>query len=326
MPDLGTDNFSHNELYSSSISNFVNLESDQTEDLNCEEITRAEVLSKGLLGRVGEDMATLYNEGTEKGHRLKRISAFMLGAGTQGIDRLRGVVIVLPAVFDETLEYAYNHAYNGYETAGISGAAVGATFGAWSWAVGKSFHTSINAFPATTKKVTENHPLMVDVIKGAVGGFMSDEKLKTKDTGHTENDYEVGPYEARSSKLGKAVLAISRGYRAALLYGTTAYVGVAKTKGYSDESIEKLRRTVTTESAVAMGGIAVGVSAAVTNNFFGVAENIRDTLTNKPFWLLVSGALIGISTAGNWISRKNKQKALNLQQDEQIVTESAITE
>lgn len=272
-------------------------------------IPKTEILSKGVLSRIGEDLSTLTYEGLEPGHRTARIGAFTVGAVMQGLDRGRAMVFALPAVFDKTLTYSAEHGYNGYETAGLSGVAVGATFGTWSWLVGRSFHASLNQFPATTQKVTENHPVMVDVISGAVGGFVSRKELAQKEP-VMEGGYNVSPYEARKSTFGKAVLAVGRGYKAALLYGTTAYVGLAKTKDYSDESNKDLRRTVTTEAAVAMGSIGVGVSAAVTNNFLGVAEGIRDTVTSKPILFSASAVLIGVSTGLNKLSRNSAKKKL----------------
>jgi hypothetical protein len=266
-------------------------------------------LSEGILPRLGEDFSTLGHELTEDGHRVRRMGALVTAGTMQALDRGRAMVFALPAAFDKTLTYSAEHGLNGVETASLSGLAVGATLGTWSWLVGRSFHASLNQFPATTEKVTENHPVMVDVISSAVGGFVSREELGQKEP-VAEGGYAVGPYEARKSRLGKAMLAVGRGYKAALLYGTTAYVGVAKTKQYSDTSNEELRRTVTAEAAVAMGTIGVGVSAAVTSNFLGVAEGIRDTVTSKPILFSASAIIIGISAGLNKLSRNSAKKKL----------------
>lgn len=279
------------------------------EPVSSDVAAKEEVLKRGLFSRLGEDVSALGHEMAEEGERKKRLGAFLLGVGTQGADRLRGLVVILPATFDRTLEYAGEHGFNGVETAATSGFAVGVVMGAWAYMVGKAFHVSLNEYPKTTETVVKNHPVMMDVLKGAVGGFVKEE---TENTGQSvTKEKTMAPYEARKSKLGKAMLAVSRGYKAALLYGTTAYVGLAKTSGYSDESTTRLRNTVSAEAAVAMGSIGVGVSAAVTNNFLGLAEDIRDVVSSKPIMLTASMILIGVSAVSNKLSRMGAKKKLD---------------
>jgi len=215
------------------------------------------------------------------------------------------MVFVLPTAFDETLEYAAEHGFNGYQTAGAAGLVVGGLFGAWGYVVGKAFHKAVDAFPATTQKVVENHPIMVGVVSDAIDGFPSKEELVAKQPVKPEEGYDVGPYDSRKSFLGKAALAVTRGLKTAFLFGPTIHVGVAEVSEHSDKSVEKRRRVVTREAAGAVGAVAVGISAMVTHDFLGAAEQVRDAITDKQNLLGASAFFIGFAALSNWLSRKN---------------------
>lgn len=264
-------------------------------------------LSQSLGQRLSEDFTVFKDEISEPSQRVRRTGAAVLGVATQTFDRARAMVIALPYAFDHALTYAGEHGLNGYETAGLAGVAVGGTFGVWGWMVGRSFDASINAFPETTKTVTHNHPAMVEVVSKAVGGFVRSEDIASK-TQNADGTYDIGAYEGRKNIVTKVGLGIGRALKSALLYGTTAYVGMAKVKGYSKESRDSLRRTVTAESAGAWATIAAGVSAAVTNSSYEVAQTIRDTLTNRTYIFGATAFFIGSATISNLFARRSAKK------------------
>lgn len=267
----------------------------------------AEIEGLKLTSRVGSDVKVWWGEQTEKGHRLKRLGAFMVAGTTQALDRGRAMVFAIPIAFDEALEFSAEQGFNGYQTAGMAGVAVGSVFAGWSWLAGRSLDASIDQFPDLTEAVIKNHPVMVDVVSGGVGGFVDREQLDAL-TPNEEGTYNIGPYDAKKTIAGKIGLLARRAYSAGLLYGITPYVGLAAAKKYSKESRVKLRRAVTAESAAALGSVAVLVSSLVTNDAFGAAEEIRDRLTDKPTLITASFALIGISAASNWANRRKAQK------------------
>jgi hypothetical protein len=273
-----------------------------------DDLARYDVLETPLRTRIVEDVQTLYEEATEPGHRIRRMSALALGGVVQGLDRFRAMVVAMPIAYEKSFIYAQEHGFNGYETAGLTGAALGGTFGVWSWIVGRSLQTSINAFPETTKTVADNHPVMVDVVADAVGGFVDKKTLETEYPKDEDGTFEVGAYDSRKSKLGKAALAFGRGLKSALLFGSTAYVGTAKVSDYSEKSTNKIRRAVTAESAAIWGGIAVGGTAAIENDLFGMAIEIRQTLENRTIWLGLAAASIGLSAVLNKLSRSSQLK------------------
>lgn len=296
-------------------------ETPEEHEHNIEVIEQAATLSKGLRGRLKEDAVTLFGEVSEKGYRTRRIAAVVGGIATQAIDRSRAMIFAVPFAFDHALTYAAEHGLNGYQTGGLAGAAVGTTFAGWTALVGKSFQTTIKNLPETTEKITENHPAMVDVITDATGGFVDKETLAKQTV--PKGEYEVGPYDARSSKLGKAALALSRGIKTVFVFGSTAYVGVSKTKGYSDKSTNKIIRAVTAESYAVTGGLALTVSALVTHNSFGAAQEIREAVTNKPAMLALGVLIVGYSALDNFFKRRKAKNSLEAEALEAAKIEEA---
>lgn len=258
--------------------------------------------------RLGNTGRTFGAEISEKGHRGKRIGAFVVAATTQAFDRGRAMVFVLPTVFDRVLTHGVEHDWNGYQTAGAAALAVGGTFAAWGYAVGKSFHYSLNQYPTTTERVVENHPAMVGAISRAIDGFPTEEQMTENHPVKPEQGYDVAPYEARKSKLGKVVLGLKRGPKTALLFGTTAHVGMAKVNGHSDESNEKRRRVVTAEAAASLGALAAGLSTLITHDSLGLAEDIKEAVTNKTYLGIATAVAIGWGIVGNYAARRKEKK------------------
>ncbi len=273
-----------------------------------------------FLDRLGDTLGSLWKETWEKGHRTQRLGALALGATTQALDRGRFLIFAAPWAFDHTLTSSAEHHLNSGETAAAAGIALGGLFGAWGWIVGKSFHTSLNAYPQTTEKVTENHPAMVDVISKAIDGFPSKEELITNHPQKPEDGYDIEPYETRKSLLGKAALALTRGVKTAFLFGTTAHVGVAKVSEHSERSNEKRRRVVTAEGAAVLGAIGAGLSGMVSADFLGIAQDVRDTITDKNVLTGSTVALIALAAVSNYISRRKFLKQESTQ--EQLVQEA----
>lgn len=268
-----------------------------------------DVLQIDLGTRLAADFTEFKNEITEPGYRLARVGAAVVTAATQALDRGRAMVFALPVAFDRSLTYAAEHGLNGVETSGLAGVALGATFGTWGLVVGRSLESAVDQFPKTTQKITENHPVMVEVVSKAVGGFVNPKEMTAK-TPDADGLFDVKPYEKRDTAAGKVALGIGRAYKAAILYGTTAYVGMAKINNQTPESRTNLRRVVTAESAAAWGSIGVMGSVAITNGSPQLAESIRDTLTNKPLILSISLGLVGVSAITNKIARRAAQKEL----------------
>lgn len=262
-----------------------------------------------FLSRFGDTLRTLFvKEMLEKGHRTQRIGAFALAGACQLAERGRFMVWALPWAFDKTMNHAMENDWNGYQTSAVAALAVGSVFGAWEYAVGKTFRASISAFPETTEKVIENHPTMVGVISSALNGYPKQEEIAEKQPDKPSEGYDFSPYETQDSLPGKASLAVSRGLKAGLLYGSTAYIGLATVNEYSKKSSERLLQVVSVESATALAAIAAGVSAMVVNNFLDKAEQVRDALTNKTYLIGASIAIIGYSAFANYISRRGYEK------------------
>jgi hypothetical protein len=257
--------------------------------------------------RLYDDMRTMGIELTQPNGtpNMRKLGATVLAGAAQGVDRLRGLAWIMPPAFDEVLTYSAEHGFNGYEQAGASAAVMGGIFGAWSWVVGRSLQTAINELPETTQKVTENHPAMVAAITRAVGGFPKQDDLEQQSSQQLDTGYEVGPYDAKRSLLGKVALGVKRGFNSALVYGSTAYVGVSKSLGYSDESTSRFRRAASTEGSLAFAGLATGVSALITHDSFGLAEDIKDTLAYRPIWFGVAATAVGASALLNWRARRS---------------------
>lgn len=266
-----------------------------------------------VTSRIGDDLSTFWHEQTEKGHRAERLGALVLGGMTQLADRGRAMVFVLPTVFERIGRWSIEHGWNGYTTATASALAVGGTFAAWGWLVGKAFDYSLKKYPKTTERFIENHPVTIGVLNRAVGGFPTRRELREKQAVMPAEGYDVSPYDTADSLLGKMSLAVRRGLKGGFLYGTTAHVGVARANQHSDESNQARRRVVTAESSVMLGAVAALVSTLVTHNALGLAQDIKEVLTDATILRNVSIGSIVLAAISNKASRMNiKRKAKKL--------------
>lgn len=282
-----------------------------TEQTDAENLAaqKDELNASDFRDRLGNTFKSFFSELGEEGYRTRRAAAVVVAGTTQVAERARLMAVALPYTFDEVLQHSMENGWNGYQTAGAAGVALAGVNAGWNYAVGKSFKRSLDELPDTVDAVTANHPVMVGTIDGAIGGIVQPDELQQKHSVRPEGGYEVGPYDASSRRIGKAVLAVKRGYSALLVFGATPYIGVAKARDYSNESNDKLRRAVTAESAAAVGVLGAGVSGLVTNNALGAAETIRDTVANKSLWIGVSAGLIGYSAAANMIARRKYERS-----------------
>ncbi|MEX2625615.1 MAG: hypothetical protein WD225_01960, partial [Ilumatobacteraceae bacterium] len=108
----------------------------------------------------------------------------------------------------------------------------------------------------------------------------------------------------RRTALGKVVLAVSRGLKTAFVFGTTAHVGMAKVGGFSQRAIRRRTMVVTTEAALVLGGVAVLVSSLLTHDLFGVADQVRGTITDRRVLLSATVLLIVAASIDNAVRRR----------------------
>lgn len=266
------------------------------------------ILERGFFDRTWETVGTIGGELTEEGHRLQRSVAATLVVGTQAFERGRGMVRILPWVFEETLRYSDELQANAYQAGGMAFVAIGGVYVVAGYAIGQTFKKGMDTFPKTTAKVRKNHPVMVDVIAGAVDGFPTEAELGKGYPVNQAGRYEVGPYDTKASLLGKLGLAFKRGNKTAYLFGTTPHSGVAEVQGHSDESSEKRLRVVTAEAGLALGGLAVSLVALINNDAFGLADEIMDVVKNGRLLTAASLGLIGLTAVLNKLGRMKQEK------------------
>jgi hypothetical protein len=272
------------------------------------DVVESELPPAGLGLRLYDDLITFATEVSEPGRRVETVTKATLGVLGQAVDRARVSAILLPHAFEESLEFSARHGLNGYGTAGVSGAIVGGLGALWLWGVGKSFQESLEVLPVTTEKVAKNHPVMVEVISDALGGFPDQEKVVKNQGEDRYGEYEVWAYDARETVVGKVASGTARSLSAGMVYGTTAYVGVSKVRGYSEESTSRFRRATTVEGSLFLGSLAVGVSSLITHDALGLAEDVKNTVSNEKLWMAFAAASIAYASASNWRARR-KAKA-----------------
>ncbi len=263
---------------------------------------------RGFPTRLADTCATLLREAAAPGRgavvRIRRLAALLIAGLTQLFDRGRILIILLPITFDRSLSWSLERGLNGYVTAAVAGIAVAAVFATWGLLVGWSFHWSLDEYPETTRTFLENHPAVVGVISSAIDGFpRSAAEYRSLSAGVPDGGYEFGPYATRESLPGKGALALSRGLKTAFIFGTTAHVGMAKVGGFRRDAIRRRTVAVTLEAAVVLGGVAVLVSSLLTHDLFGVAERVRDTITDRRVLISASVLLILAAAIDNAIRR-----------------------
>jgi hypothetical protein len=241
--------------------------------------------------------------------RLRRLAALALAGGTQALDRGRLLIIILPLTFDRSLEYSFERGQGATATAAQAGVAVAAVFFAWGWAVGRSFHWSLSEFPTTTDAFLRNHPAAVGVVSTAINGFPRTrseyEELSLRTGTDRYRHFEFGPYATSSSRTSKVLLALSRGVKTAFIFGTTAHVGVAKVSRFSDSAVKRRTWVVALEAAAVLGTLAVLVSTLVSYDFLGVAQRIRDVVTDRRILISTSVIVIIASAIDNYFRRRS---------------------
>lgn len=243
------------------------------------------------------------------GTRLRRIGAFLLAGLTQLLDRGRLLIVALPLTFDAALRWSLDWRLGAGATAAVAGVSVGAVFFSWGLLVGHSFHISLRAFPTTTGAFLRNHPAAVGVISTAIDGFPKSEAQYAELHQPHWSRYEFGPYATRRTTLGKALLALSRGAKTAFIFGTTAHVGVATISGFSDLAVRRRTFVVALEAAAILAAIAALVSLLVSYDFLGVAERIRDTITDRRVLIATSVVVIVASGVDNYLRRRAIERA-----------------
>lgn len=236
--------------------------------------------------------------------RLRRLGALLLAGTTQLLDRGRLLIIALPLTFDAALRWSFDWRLGALSTAAVAGLSVGFVFFTWGLLVGHSFHFSLREYPATTRAFLHNHPAAVGVISTAIDGFPRSRDEFDELNGPHWSQYEFGPYATRRTIPGKALLALSRGAKTAFIFGTTAHVGVATISGFSDLAVRRRTIVVAIEAAAILAMIAAVVSMLVSHDFLGVAERIRDTITDRRVLITTSVVVIVASAVDNFVRRR----------------------
>lgn len=267
-------------------------------------VQETEQIKYGFVARLKETGKTLGHETWEKGHRIKRLGALGVAGGTQFADRMRVMAFALPTAFERSLTYSFENNLSQPQAIGLSAVAVGGLWGLWSSVVGKSFDKSIKAFPQTTETVMKNHSAMVGAIESAIDGFPKESDGQVL---NADGKVQVGPYDAADTKASKFGMGITRGIKTALLFGSTAHVGVARIRNHSDKSVSRRLRSVVGESTAFFGALAAGVSAMVLNEVKG-AQGIQDAVSNEKLLGGVTVGLIAYSGLANYLARRKFNK------------------
>ena len=273
-----------------------------------EQIASTSTDSRRFAGRLADTVRTLASEIASR-HcpplvRVRRLFAIALAGLTQLFDRGRILVILLPLSFDRSLEFSARHGFDSLLTAAAAGTAVGLVFFTWGWLVGRSFHWSLREYPNTTAAFLENHPAAVGVISTAIDGFPKDATEYERLNGRFGPHFEFGPYAHKSSPVAKLRLAIIRGAKTAFIFGTTAHVGIATINGFSPLAVRTRIWVVALEAAVILASIAVVVSLLVSHDFLGVAQRIRDIITDRRILITTSVVVIVASALDNYVRRR----------------------
>lgn len=269
----------------------------------------ARVSTPRFVARLLDTLATLGGELAASGQgaaiTVRRAIALMVAGLTQLLDRGRVLVILLPLTFDRALTWSAERGLNGYATAALAGVAVGAVFFAWGLIVGRSFHRSLDEFPHTTAAFLRNHPAVVGVISTAIDGFpRTPTEYRALGAGVPAVGFQFGPYATRRTLPGKLALGVSRGLKTAFVFGTTAHVGMATVSGFTRRAVRRRTFVVATEAALVLGGIAALVSTLLTHDLFGVAERVRDVITDRRVLVTASAVLIAFAAIDNAIRRR----------------------
>lgn len=253
--------------------------------------------------------------------QARRTGAAILALVTQGVDRTRGQVLLLPTAFNETLEYTGKNGYSDTSKIALAGLVVGGLSYAWNYMIGKSSHVSINQFPHTTKTVAENHPAMVRVVGKAASGFPEKEELEAEYPEKPEEGYNIGPYDTKKSLWGKIGLALGRGLKTGFLYGNTMQVGLAKTNEHSDKSTKRRWRVASAEAAVPLGLTGAAIGALVVKDYMGAADLIKGVITNKKVLLAAQGVFIAYPALDNMRLRRKEMRDISAEVAEAEPTE-----
>ena len=149
---------------------------------------------------------------------------------------------------------------------------------------------------------------MVGAIGRALDGFPTEEQMEETHPVMPEEGYDVGAYESRETLAGKAALAPVRGIKTALLFGSTPHVGIAKVSQHSDESTERRLKTVVAEATGFFTALSVGLTTLVIHDSLGMADKIKDTLSNQKLLWGVTAGVIGYGIFANWSARRKEEK------------------
>lgn len=204
---------------------------------------------------------------------------------TQGLDRARFAILIIPPAVVKTMEHTNNSLVAGAVGAGM--------MALWGVVVGESTLRGLDEFPESVEVFEEEHPKFVNFFTEVLPGIQSGGPSRS-------------PFEEPS--VAENVGTHTRRALSSVSIGTSPYVATAKATGYNNPETRRLYANTSADGAgfafLLAAGMTEGIKQLALEGRYELAQDIQNIVENNMTWW----ALAGLSIAGELISNRRKSK------------------
>jgi len=250
---------------------------------------------------------TAKSEIAQSPHRKRTLLAGAQLMISQGLDRARFAILVIPPAVVSTMEQTNNSLVAGAVGAGM--------FLGWGAAVGESTLQGLDAYPESVEVFEEEHPKFVNFFADALPGVQSGGPSSETFTEPTVVE-NIG---TRARRAGSS-----------LSLGTSPYVATAKATGYDNAEARRLYADTSVDGAGAVfvlaAGMTEGIKRLAIEGHYELAQDIQNVVENNKFWWALAGLSIGSELVSNKLKSRKQARNGNTIDGSSIDEESIWTD
>lgn len=257
----------------------------------------------------------------ESDHPLRTVGVLGGVALTQGFDRLRLVVALLPPVVVHVMEETNNS-----NTAGLVG---GGLFALYGLGLAEALRTGLGKVPTAMEVTKKEFPGLVAVAEDALPGMRNGQTTlqnAPEDAGtikkaavHTKNT---------ARRISSSVGTHFRRGLAGIGIGTTAFVATAAVDGQSKREIRKTYAKVAADSGILVAGIAKGTTQGIKhlalNGHPELASDLQGFVENKWTWYTLAAGSMAVEYALNHFQRGSDSGSIEQNDDNVEYAQSEV--
>lgn len=230
-----------------------------------------------------------------------------LALGTQVIDRMRTVVLLVPPAVVSTMEGTNNPWIAGAVGAGLY---AGINFGN-----GEGLTHGLAAYPKTTETFNNKYPGVVSLFEQSLPGISKSSVEKSQSPEQLTRSSKLGAgiigsvMNSLKTAPGKLGLHVRRSM-AGISLGSTAFVATDSTRGSSIQEVRKTNAKVTADGAVGVYALGAsmtwGIRELAMRGHMETADKLQGVVESRWTWYGVAA----LSVIGEWAANRKKNREI----------------